>query len=339
MKKILSVAIVLLFVTCAATAQDFDVTGTVKDENGEPMPSATVEVKEKGITTFTDTLGFFRITAQPNFTLVVSAAGFEEETIRIAGHSGISIVLKPRAKSLEKVTVKGAGPKSDQGSAMNDQLVQGDLFGISNSMGSRFSHSGITAFSHKEETKGSRYLFSDTWGKGEVVTMSNFVSRNPKLSVNYDKITHSLFLTEDNKKVMEVDKEQIRSFDLKAGGQEYNFKKIKAIDSNQFFQVITESPEKYSLYKLTKTRFVKSNYHSDGMVESGVPYDEYLEENYYFVLPPGGQPYRVVMELRIKALKEILNADIPKAAEYLSKHRYDKVDEAFLKDMVDYINQ
>jgi len=64
-------------------------TGTVEDESGAPEPSATVEVKEKGIITFTDTLGFFRISAKPDYTLVVSspAAGFEEETVPIAGHS------------------------------------------------------------------------------------------------------------------------------------------------------------------------------------------------------------------------------------------------------------
>jgi hypothetical protein len=339
MKKILSVVLFSLLFSVMALAQDIDVTGTVRDENGSPMPSATVEVKEKGVTTFTDTAGFFRVSAKPNFTLVISAAGFEEETIRIAGHSGISIVLKPRVKSLEGVTVTGASPKSDQGSSVNEQLVQGTLFGISNSMGARFSHSGIAAFSHKEETKGSRYLFSETWGKGTVVTMSNSVTNNPRLSINYDKINHNLFVTEDNKKVIEVDKEQIRSFDLRVGEQEYNYKRIKAIDSSQFFQVLSESPDKYSLYKMTKTRFVKSNYHSDGMVESGNPFDEYVEENYYFIVPPGGQPYKVIMDLRIKALKEVLNADNPRAATYISKHRYDKVDEAFLKDMVDFINQ
>ncbi|HZE82749.1 MAG TPA: carboxypeptidase-like regulatory domain-containing protein [Puia sp.] len=339
MKKILSISIFSVLLSGTVLAQDIDVTGTVKDESGAPMPSATVEVKEKGIITFTDTLGFFRISAKPDYTLVVSAAGFEEETVPIAGHSGISIVLKLRVKPLEAVTVNGSIEKSGMNSSAKDQLVAGSLFGLSNSMGMRFSHSGLIAFSHKEEAKGSRYLFSETWGKGTVITMSNTVTNNPHLSVNYDKMNHNLFVTEDNRKIIEVDKEQIRSFDLRVGEQQYYFKRVSAIDSNQFFRVITESPEKYSLYKLTRTRFVKSNYHSDGMVESGNPYDEYLDENYYFILPPGGQPYRVIMELKIRTLKEILSGDTPRAATYISQHRYDKVDEAFLKDMVDFINR
>jgi len=76
MKKILSISIFSVLLSGTVLAQDIDVTGTVKDENGSPMPSATVEVREKGVITFTDTLGFFRVSAKPNFTLVVSGRKF-----------------------------------------------------------------------------------------------------------------------------------------------------------------------------------------------------------------------------------------------------------------------
>ena len=338
MKGFLSLwAFVLLF-SITGFGQDVNVEGTVKDENGSPVPAASVEVKPEDTGTFTDSTGFFRISVKPNSVIIVSAAGFGEETVRVKGNSLI-VVLKPKAKSLQGITVIGNSPKNDAPQTVNSQLVQGNLQEFSSSMGAHFSHSGIAAFSLKEETKGSRYLFTGGWARGKVVTMSNSLTDNPHLSFNYDKMNHNLFITEDMRKVLEVEKEQVRAFDLRIDGKEYNFKRISAIDSNQFVQVLSEEPGKYAFYKLTKTRFVKSNYHSDGMVESGNPYDEYVDEYYYFLVPPDGKSYKLITVLKTKALKELLRSDNPRAMAYISQHKYDPVDEPFLLGMVEYINQ
>jgi hypothetical protein len=66
MRKILSLLAVLVLLSVLATAQNARlITGQVKDEQGEPIPFATVTIKgsNKGVTT--DANGNFRISATP----------------------------------------------------------------------------------------------------------------------------------------------------------------------------------------------------------------------------------------------------------------------------------
>jgi hypothetical protein len=56
---------------------------------------------------------------------------------------------------------------------------------------------------------------------------------------------------------------------------------------------------KYAVYKLTTTKFVKSNYHTDGVTLTGNPYDEYIDKHKYYLVTPGNKS-----EL-IKTLKKI----------------------------------
>ncbi len=319
-------------------AQNIPVTGTVLDEKGSPLADAIVEIKEEGTTILTDTLGNFRISARPKSTLIVNASGFIGDTLHVDGRSTLSVILKPKFQALDGVTVS-VSEKNDPLHTMTSESVAASLGGYSSALASGRTFSGtIGAFSIKEETKGSRYLLTDTWAHGKITSMDGVVTNDRKMLINYDKMNRSLYITTDGKRIIEIDKSEVRSFDLHTDWQDYHFKRLRNIDSNQFFLVLREVPEKYSLYKLTKTRFVKSNYHSDGMVESGNPYDEYLDESFYFLQPPGDQPFKLITVLKVRALKEMLGAD-PKAAAWLSKHKYDPVDEQFLKSMVDYMDQ
>ena len=341
MARTLSLWVLSVFLTGSCLAQNMPVSGTVQDEKGIPVPAAFVEVKEEGITTLTDTLGNFRLTIKPRSTLIISASGFEGDTLRIDSRSSsLSITLKPKFQALEGVTVTNSDMKNDPLHTLVSQSAAASMGGFSGAMSSGhvYSGGGIGAFSIKEDTKGSRYLFTDEWARGTINTVNGLTINNPRMLINYDKMNRSLFITEDSRKVIEIDKDQVRSFDLRMNDQQYHFKRVRNIDSMQFFLVLREVPEKYSLYKLTKTRFVKSNYHSDGMVESGNPYDEYTDQQFYFLQPPGDQPFKLITVLKIKPLRELMNAD-PKASAWLSKHKYDPVDEQLLIDMVDYINQ
>jgi len=197
----------------------------------------------------------------------------------------------------------------------------------------------ITAFSSKEDTKGSRYLF-DHWVNGSAVSTMKDVSVNSQtLLFNYDKITHNLYITQDKKTVVEVDKNQIQSFTLHGdGGQDYAFERVNLINTDQFFQPLVKSGDKYTLYKLTKTTFKKADYHSDGLTESGHNYDEYVENSEFYILFPGGKEYKKI-ELKKKSIKDALSPAAARVNDYFSGHKYDDINESFLKGLVSVINQ
>jgi hypothetical protein len=193
-------------------------------------------------------------------------------------------------------------------------------------------------FHTKEDTKGSRYLFGD-WVKGSVVNAHDVTVANAKLLFNYDKITHDLYLTADKKTVIEIDKDQVKSFKLEDGSQEYQFVRIPSIDPVAFCRLLAgpDDSSKFNLYKLTKTRFKKADYHTDGLVETGNNYDEYVDENEYYVGMPGGKEFKKV-EFKKKAIKETFPAQQAKVNEYFSAHRDDNINENFLTGLIGFLN-
>ena len=82
MRTILKI-FVLLF--CVSTYAQTTVKGTVKDENGQPLPSANVIVVGTSTGTVTDFDGGFTLTVdlEPPFELQASSVGFEPQTIQV----------------------------------------------------------------------------------------------------------------------------------------------------------------------------------------------------------------------------------------------------------------
>ena len=107
-----------LFLLClfpmGALAQG-TVKGTVNDEAGEPIIGATVKVQGTKAGAITDFNGNFSIEAGPNATLNVSYVGYVPQTVKVAGRSDITVVLKEDAQMLNDVVVVGYGTmkKSD----------------------------------------------------------------------------------------------------------------------------------------------------------------------------------------------------------------------------------
>ena len=75
---------------------------------------------------------------------------------------------------------------------------------------------------------------------------------------------------------------------------------------------------KYSLLRLTKTKFQKSDYHTDGMTETGNNYDEYVDtKTYYLQNGEAGQP--VEIKITKKGLKSAIPNN-PKGEAFISSH-------------------
>lgn len=92
-----------------------EVRGVVLDENGQPLPGASVLIKGTGLGTITDFDGNFTIDADPDSTLIVSYIGYVSQEIIVDDVTFLNIALQPDAQNLQEVVVVGYGTqkKSD----------------------------------------------------------------------------------------------------------------------------------------------------------------------------------------------------------------------------------
>ncbi|WP_231480150.1 TonB-dependent receptor [Prevotella sp. P6B4] len=107
-----------LFLLClfplGALAQSL-VKGTVNDEAGEPIIGASVKVQGTNTGVITDFNGNFQLQAASNATLNISYVGYVSQSVKVAGKSNLTIVLKEDAQVLSDIVVVGYGTmkKSD----------------------------------------------------------------------------------------------------------------------------------------------------------------------------------------------------------------------------------
>jgi TonB-linked SusC/RagA family outer membrane protein len=87
------------------------VSGTVTNEEGEPLAGASVRLQGTNQGALTDDQGKFSFPDLPDnvTTLVVSYYGYSTQEVKIAGRSVIDIVMLPDVSSLEEVVVTGYG--------------------------------------------------------------------------------------------------------------------------------------------------------------------------------------------------------------------------------------
>jgi TonB-linked SusC/RagA family outer membrane protein len=108
---------ILLFLASASVfAQRATITGTVSDENGAPLPGATVQVKGTAQGTTTGTDGKYSVDVSgSNVTLVFSFVGYTSKEVLVQNKTSISVSLEPELLGLQEVVVVGYGTqkKSD----------------------------------------------------------------------------------------------------------------------------------------------------------------------------------------------------------------------------------
>ncbi len=91
------------------------ITGTVKDDKGNPLPGATVEVKGARILTLTNEAGVFSISLPASAkTLVISNVGMLKQEVTVGTDNVISVSLLPTSQNLNEVVVIGYGTQRRQ---------------------------------------------------------------------------------------------------------------------------------------------------------------------------------------------------------------------------------
>lgn len=313
----LTIAFVLL--TLITRAQTNTVTGVVKDEQGKPLHYVFVADMPNKKAVFTDSLGNFSIQAKPDAKLLFSVLGHKEESVT-AGSGNLQVVLKSSG---------GESASSSSGSLQTTTY--------SNEMQPTIGSGGIIAPSHqKGNLRGSRYI-PEALAHGYIITAAGELNYKPSYFFDYDKVDGSLLLTQDKQVITVVSWDQIQSFVLYDDKDvRLTFAKAPDIDKSHYVQVLS-SGSKYNVYKLIKTKFVKSDYVNNGVTSHGNDYDEYVDDvDYYIVKLPAGQPQKI--SLKKKAIKTAFATDADKVNKFLSDNSGD-IDEAYLSKLGDYMNQ
>src|SRR5260221_14355144 len=90
--------------------QDIIVTGTVKDENGNPLPGVSVLVKGTSVGTIADANGNFSINVPSGESILVfSFIGYVLKEVPVNGHNVLSVELASATQSLNECVVVGYG--------------------------------------------------------------------------------------------------------------------------------------------------------------------------------------------------------------------------------------
>ena len=116
MKTKFSVILILLMVLVVqiSFAQNKNVSGTVSDESGVPLPGATVIVSGTSNGVSTDFDGFYSLSVSEGSSLEISYVGMTTQTVLIGSDSTYNVTLQKDVSSLDEVILVAYGNSSKQ---------------------------------------------------------------------------------------------------------------------------------------------------------------------------------------------------------------------------------
>ncbi|WP_316831749.1 TonB-dependent receptor [Pedobacter aquatilis] len=145
-------ALIMLFLCAALHAssnaqETLNVSGTIKESGGGPLPGVTVSVKGLQTASASDGNGKYMIKVPANSTLVFSLIGYKQQELNVGNRTTINLSLESSQTDLETVVVVGYGTQKKasltgavaavSGAEMNKrvaanptQLLQGQLPGL-----------------------------------------------------------------------------------------------------------------------------------------------------------------------------------------------------------------
>jgi hypothetical protein len=314
--------LLLLVATVQITVAQTTATGWVKDEKGNPLRFAFVADPQYKNGAYSDSSGYFSIAVHPDSKLEFQLPGYKDTTMNV-DKSGADIV------AVLKSTGSSGSGNSPGGLSAQVSVQTSD--GVATT-----DQGGVMAPTHqKGNLRGSQYLFM-AFVHGYLINASGDLVQSPDYLFDYDKIGGGLLLTKDKKNISELGWDQTQSFVLFNNANErFEFEKYPAIDKSHYVQVLA-SGKKYKIYKLIKTRFVKSDFVNNGVTQHGNDYDEYVDDADYYVLDvAGNQPQK--LSLRKKSIKEDFAKEADKVNKYLSDHSGD-INDAYLSKLGAYMN-
>ena len=161
MKKIKILYLILIF-PAILFAQNIDITGTIIDEDANPLPGASILIEGSTVGASSDFDGNFNLSINGNTkTLVVSFIGYKTKKVSITDSKNYNIQLDVDSNNLDEVVVVGYGTqrKSDITGAVSsvevdgtaaqqnrtvDQLLQGRVAGVQVTQNAGAPGSGVS---------------------------------------------------------------------------------------------------------------------------------------------------------------------------------------------------
>lgn len=119
--------LLLALVVQVSFAQGKMISGTVSDQDGMPLPGASVVVKGTSNGTTADFDGNYSISANQGDTLTFSFIGYVATDVRVGSSDTINVSLKQDAQALEEVVVSAFGvTRAKKALGYSQQTVQGE---------------------------------------------------------------------------------------------------------------------------------------------------------------------------------------------------------------------
>ena len=153
------------------TQQNHSVTGTVKDNAGEPIIGASIVVKGTTTGIMSDIDGKFTLNVPANATLEISYIGYKTLTLPVNNKTNFNITLEEDSQNIDEVVVIGYGTRSKRDVTTAISNVGSEVIGKSISMSaenamqgtmSGVQVSGITGDPMSRPT--IRIRGTNTWG-------------------------------------------------------------------------------------------------------------------------------------------------------------------------------
>lgn len=124
-KKIFTLFFLIL--CCAAAMAQKEYSGKILDSTGNPVPGATIYLKNSKSGTTSGPDGSFKIMAKENASVVVTAVGYNKVEMPLGANDNLSITLNNANKYLEEVVVTALGVKREKRNlTFSSQEVKGD---------------------------------------------------------------------------------------------------------------------------------------------------------------------------------------------------------------------
>ena len=126
-RKIVLSIVAILSLSFVAVAQNKQVTGTVKDNGGNPIAGALILVDgTTNLGTVSEATGEFKLMAPTNGVLNVSFMGFKSMQVPIAGKTKIDIVMEVDSKAMDEVVVTAFGQTTKEAFTGSAAVVKSD---------------------------------------------------------------------------------------------------------------------------------------------------------------------------------------------------------------------
>lgn len=127
MRKLLCVLLGVFFAFTQLLAQNRTISGTVTDNNGNPLANVSVQVKGTNTGTVTTSSGTYTLSVPSNArTLVFSSVDMTTQETSIGSQSSFNIMLQAADKNLQEVVVVGYGTQRRRAVTSSISRIGGD---------------------------------------------------------------------------------------------------------------------------------------------------------------------------------------------------------------------